>query len=253
MIKVKRNLYFLPKGKGYLRYSESSPEDKECEHQVCNCTKAVTERPDGEPQQKQQYIEFIRDDKFEVRLSADGCNFTLRWPGNTWSAWDKEHKWPSNNHAYFWFKKNYGLYIEITKEGYNETNCFFGHMYFGNKVDISSFFNGHSPSRVVDLEKVGPEELWMHYCSFGGEKVISLRECEETTRWREVFATQAEIAKIARTYEEDYVSSVEDIRKRVSKETEMLDMVNHLCGWFDSVVENLDKTEMFSCGSYCYK
>lgn len=253
MIKVKRNLYFLTKENGYLRYSESSPEEKECEHHVCNCTKAVSEKPDGEPKQNQQYIEFFKDNKFKVGLSADGCQFTLRLPGNTWLAWGKEGKSTSSNHAYFWFKKNYALYIEITKEGYNETNCFFGHMYFGNKVDISSFFNGHSPSRIVNLEKVGSEELWMHYCSFGSEKVISLRECEETTLWREMFVTQEKITKIARTYEEDYISSVEDIRQTVSKEVEMLDMVNDLCDWFDIVVKNIDKTEMFSCGSYCCK
>lgn len=260
MVKVIRNLYFFELKQGYLRYSESSPEEKECDHQVCNCTKAVSVRPDGEPQQKQQYIEFIKDypknsqfEKFEVTLSGNGCKFTLRMPGQVYSTYDKNREWGQNNHAYFWFKNDNGLQIEITKPKYNKVDCFFGHMYFGNKIDISKFFNGHSKSRIVDLSKIGSNELWMHHNGFSDEKLISMKECEETERWHEVFTLQKEISKKARTYEEDYDSLVVDIRERVEKETEMLGKVETLCKWFEKVLTNLDETEMFACGDYCYK
>ena len=251
MVKVRRNLFFFELKQGYLRYSESSPEEKECDHQVCNCTKAVSVRPDGEPQQKQQYIEFIKD-QYTVTLYGTGCHFTKIMPGKHYSSWDKDNKWPSNNHAYFWFGEN-KINIEITKTDFNEVGCFFGHMYLGNKIDISRFFNGHSPSRIVDLSKIGSNELWMHYNGFSSEKMISLPECEETTRWHEVFTLQKEIAEKARTYEADYDSLVVDIRKRVENETEMLEKVETLCEWFDNVLTNLDKTEMFACGKYCYE
>jgi len=254
VVKVRRNLFFFELKQGYLRYSENSPEEKECDHQICNCTKAVSIRPDGEPTQKQQYIEYIKEypknskfEKFEVTLSGDGCNFTLRIPGKHYY-----HKWTSNNHAYFWFKHD-SLQIEITKPEFNEVGCFFGHMYLGNKIDISKFFNGHSKSRIVDLSKIGSNELWMHYNHSEGEKIISLRECKETDRWHEVFTLQKEIAEKARTYENDYDSLVVDIRKRVKKEKGMLEKIETLREWFEKVFTNLDETEMFACGKYCYE
>lgn len=74
MIQVRRNLFFTGEHQ-YLRFSENSPEIKECEHDVCNCTKAVTKRPDGEPHQKQQYIYLKEKSKYydcEVMLASGG-------------------------------------------------------------------------------------------------------------------------------------------------------------------------------------
>lgn len=252
MIEVNRNLYFYTK-QGTLRFSENSPVKEECDHQVCNCTKAVKDRPDGEPNQKQQYIELIEKDKdytYEVGLSGQGCNFTLRWPGE---VWDKDHKWSSKNHAYYWFNSNGMIQIEIIKEGYGNTDCFFAHVFRGNVVDTSKFFNGHSNSRIVDLTALEPNELWTHYCGMAQEAQCSFRECDETQEWRKVYRIQEEIAGSARTFDQDFASPVEKIRAGVEDSIQMLADARYLCKWFSWVTKNLGETEMFRCGDYCYK
>ena len=238
---------------GYLRYSENSPVKEECDHQICNCTKAVVDRPVGEPHQKQQYIEFIEKDKdyiYEVGLAGTGCNFTLRWPGE---VWDEDHKWCSKNHAYYWFNSNGMIQIEIIKEGYGDTNCFFSHVFRGNVVDTSTFFNGHSNSRIVDLTKLRDDEIWAHYCGFGSEAQCSFRKCDETAEWQKIYEIQEEIADVARTFDQDFESSVDKIRADVEGSVQMLADAQYLCRWFSWVTKNLEKTEMFRCGDYCYK
>lgn len=252
MVEVTRNLFFYTKN-GTLRYSENSPAKEECDHQVCNCTKAVKDRPEGEPNQKQQYIEFHKKDKdynYEVGLAGAGCHFTLRWPGE---VWDKEHKWSSKNHAYYWFNSSDSIQVEIIKEGYGRTNCFFAHLYLGNEVDTSKFFNGHSPSRIVDLAKLKPDEVWAHQCGFGSEAQISMRECDENVEWRGIYAIQKKIQEAARTYDQDFESDVQTIKEAVEKNETMLQDVEKLCHWFRIVTKHLDQTELFRCGDYCYK
>lgn len=248
MIEVRRNLFFKSP-QGYLRYSENSSVKEECDHQICNCTKAVKDRPDGEPNQKQQYIHLYEKDEhynYEIGLASSGCNFTLRWPGEV-------HKWSSKNHAYYWFNSNGMIQIEIIKEGYGNTGCFFAHVFRGNTVDISTFFNGHSKSRIVDLTELKPDELWVHCCGMGAEAQCSFRECDETQEWRKVYEIQEEIAEAARTSDQDFGSSVEKIRAGVESNVQMIADAQYLCRWFSWVTRNLDKTEMFRCGDYCYK
>jgi hypothetical protein len=255
MVEVRRNLFFSGVKQGYLRYSEISPPKEECDHQVCNCTKAVQDRPAGEPEQQNQHIQFVekgKDYTYEVNLVSTGCQFVLRWPG---VVWDKEHKWFSKNHAYYWFNSNgvdNMIQIEIIKEGYGKTNCFFAHVYLGDIIDTSRFFNGHSNSRIVDLTKLKSDEVWAHQCGFGSEAQCSFRECHETQEWRRIYAIQQKIAATARTYTEDFVSSVEKVRLGIESESHMIDDVRHLCRWFSWVTINLEKTEMFRCGDYCY-
>jgi hypothetical protein len=252
MIHITRNLYYYTK-QNTLRYSEDSPVKEHCDHQICNCTKAVTERPAGEPDQKQQYIEFLDEDKnykYEVGLAGTGCHFTLRWPGE---VWDKDHKWCSKNHAYYWFNSNGMIQIEIIKEGYGGTNCFFAHVFRGNRVDTSKFFNGHANSRIVDLSKLKSDELWAHYCGMAQEAQCSFRECDETQEWLKVYEIQEEIAETARTFDQDFASSVEKVRAVVEGSVQMIADVKHLCRWFRIVTKNLAQTEMFRCGDYCYK
>ncbi len=252
MIEITRNLYYYTK-EGTLRFRESSPLKEECDHQVCNCTKAVTERPAGEPNQKQQYVEFLSKDNdynYEVGLAGTGCSFTLRWPGE---VWDKDHKWCSKNHAYYWFHGKDALQVEIIKEGYGRTNCFFGKIYKGNCVDISKMFNGHSNSRIVDLTVKRPDEVWAHYCGCGQEAQCSFRETDETQGWRQAYSIQENLSLRARTYDQDFVSDVEKIRVAVENDKPLLAGAEYLCRWFSWVTRNLDQTEMFRCADYCHK
>lgn len=257
MIQVRRNLFFTGEYQ-YLRFSENSPEIKECEHDVCNCTKAVTKRPDGKPHQKQQYIYLKEKSKYydcEVMLASDGVKVTLRWPGVTLTPRLNGESWSQNNHAYFWFNSNdvkNMIQIEITLPGYGNVDCFFGHMYFGNDVDISKFYHGHSRSKIIDLTKIKPEDVWMHFDGFGAEVQCALQECDETKEWIKVYAIQEKIANAARTYDQDFVSDVETIREKAENDDVMIKDAQHLCRWFSIVTKHLRQTEMFRCGDYCY-
>ena len=255
MIEITRKLYFDTK-QGTLQFTESSPVKEQCDHQVCNCTKAVKERPDGEPNHKQQYIKFHSKDKdysYEVGLAGTGCNFTLRWPGVTW---DKDHLYSSKNHAYYWFNSNgveNMINVEIVKPDYGRTNCFFANLYLGNQIDTSKFFNGHSNTKIVDQTILRPDEVWAHDGGFGSEAQCSMRECDETVEWRGVYALQKKIQEVARTYDQDFVSDVEKIRESVEQNATMLQDVDRLCHWFRIVTKNLPQTELFRVGDYCYK
>lgn len=239
---------------GTLRYSEDSPLRERCEHQVCNCTKATTQKLLVPADQVQQYVEYIKNDKnykYEVGLDSDGLKFTLRWPGVV----TDDHGWTSKNHAYYWFNSNgvnNMIQIEISKQGYGSVCTFFASLYLGNQVDTGRFFNGHSNSRIVDLTKLKPDELWAHQCGFACESQCSMRECTETAEWRAVFGLQRTIQEAARTYDQDFVSSVDTIREKVEKDRWMLAKVDTLCTWFSWVTRNLEKTELFRVGDYCY-
>lgn len=253
MIQITRNLYYYTK-QGTLRYSEDSPPRERCEHHICNCTKQTTQKQLYPADQSQQYVEYIKNDKnykYEVRLDSEGLKFTLRWSGVVKSGYGDVSK----NHAYYWFNSNgvnNMIQIEISKQGYGSVATFFAHLYLGNQVDTGKFFNGHSNSRIVDLTKLKSDEVWAHECGFAREVQCSMRECTETAEWRTVFALQKTIQENARTYDKDFESSVETIREKVENDRLMLAKADTLCTWFSWVTRNLDKTELFRVGDYCY-
>jgi hypothetical protein len=165
-----------------LRFVEHAPADvHETDHDVCGCTRNVIERPSGKPHEVRPVIVLhARRDPFTIEFDLTSQWLTFKFDEPLPAVQDAAH--PANRkmrshfhgikkpdpHAYFMFGEN-KLNIEIALDGYGLTDCFFAHVFIGNKVDTSTMMNGHSPSRIVDLSKIGADDVWVHDCICGPE------------------------------------------------------------------------------------
>ncbi len=231
-VTVIRNHYYRTP-KGTLLYAEHSPVSIRHGKQICNCTKSVAERPSGQPNEIQQDIRVEQD------LGTHRIDLHFRGLDSPWFTFRKDD-W----HAYF-ISGNRGLSIEIMLPGYGLTDCFFGHVYFGNKVDTNQLMNGHSPSRIVDLSVITPDQVWAHECNWGREAVAIFRESSETEKWREVKGKLDVIGIAAGAYNRDLESSVYGLRSRIETDEAFLVGVTSIRDWFVSVLLDLKTTEMF--------
>lgn len=242
-ISVVRHSFFRSSG-GTLRYSEHSPESMDHERQICNCTRSVAEKPYGEPHHVTQKIKIddvALDYYFEI---------TLDEKGSPWIAFRRD-----DFHAYFISDVNgvkNSLSIEIILPGYGRTGCFFGRVYFGDKIDTSRFMNGHMPSGLVDLSLMTKKTVWAHYCTMGSEAMVKFRDLPETEGWRKTKEQIDRIAKAGAAYAADRISTVDGIRLQVIDDRKVMQEifeVGTLCG----VINRLKTTELFRACDEAYK
>jgi len=189
-IEIVRTSFFREHSKT-LAYEEHSP-GRVCEaHSICGCTDMVTERPEGEPESVQQQVLFKgthRGLEAQVSLTDQTLWSTFRWDRHPEdeslrvekSSWQKDEQ----DHAYFIFGPDL-VRIELAMPGYGSTDYFFGKVFLGNKVDFSTLYNGHSPSKIVDASKVSADALWVHDCSWGHEamRVLQSSEAQDWRSW----------------------------------------------------------------------
>lgn len=252
---ARHSFHDAPQG-GTHRFSEYSPKPPQKEPFECNCTKSVILRPPTEPRQVQQVIsldEEFNGYRMEFQLCTayeEGVWCAFRWKGPLEGWVDKVE--PDRTHAYFISNvngvKNH-LSIEVVLPGYGPTDCFFGHLYFGNDVDISKLANGHYPSQMVDLSAIGPEQIWAHDCSWGVEGMAVFRECAETDGWKAVKRDMDEITRRIRPYHGNVTSDVHELRQKVEGDAELLLIAERTKTWLANIVTNLRDTELFRCGS----
>ena len=257
-ISVSRHNFFTTK-KGTLRFSEHSPKRKECEHQLCGCTRNVTKRPSGKPSQVSEGAVFeIGNLKVNVGLRSQGrpidnsVDFTFVLSKLTGKPIDPAYI--GRPHAYFWFQSSVrysesiqpldSLMVEITKPGYGLVDHFFGHVYRGNKVDISDFFNGHSPSEVVKLDQLGPNDIWCHECAMGAEamSVFSPHD-SETSSWKAAFDNAEWIHQRILAVDPTNLNSA---RRKLVNDRDLNAAISLSQTWLSTVVKCLDETDLFA-------
>lgn len=247
MLQVTRRNFFSMR-EGTLRFTEHSPEMIEHEDFQCNCTKNTVLRPPGEPDQITQDIAFTEETKdYRLNFSIPALWYNFKFGPEIKVKWTEK---PERSHAYFMFDRNNiknSIGIEITLPGYGRVDCFFGNLYFGNKVDIGTLMNGHSPSRIVKLDKIGPNQVWAHGCNFGKEAMGFLRECAETNRWRQAKDDVKEMEAIAAPFNADLKSPVEALRQNVEGQADLAALAHSTGRWLWSIVANLKQTELFRC------
>ena len=188
-IEVIRTSWFRRPSKT-LAYEEHSP-GRTCEaHAICGCTDMVTERPEGEPDSEVLQVQVKgvhRGLEAQASVSDRTLWSTFRWdqrPEDEAIRVDKsESERGRKAHAYFLFSPG-RVGLEIYQPGYGRVDYFFGHIFLGNEVDISKLYNGHSPSKVVDLSKLSADALWVHDCSWGREAMRAFSDSPEAQNWR---------------------------------------------------------------------
>jgi len=234
--KVERYLWFKREDGMNLRYSETSPHEEHEDNQICNCTREVAVRPEGKPRSVRQICEFtekIGDRSVQFRLPD---NVIYRWD-------DPELERP---HAYFDFDCNGHencLSVEVAKKGCGSVDCFFGHVFFGNKVDTSTLMNGHAPSRVVRLEDLKQDDVWAHDCCWGMEAVAVFKE--EAEFWRHIKSRMSVVRELYAPYANDHEISVDELRTRLQFHVDLGEMVKGIALDLGGVLDRLEETELF--------
>ena len=230
---VERHNFFHQKAAQTLRFSEHAPPVTECDHPICNCTKNVAQRPEGEPNQITQEITLIlpeiEDLKPDFRLSKNWLTF--RW---------------ADQYAYFIFNpKETSLQIKIPIPNYSLTDRFFANLFLGNKIDTSTLYNGHSPSKVINLSKLD-EKLWLHECDWGREAVRIFGESEESKSvWRCSFILSDKIKQLSSKYVQILNQPVEEIYRSINEDTELMEMISFLVSTLAPIVMSIRTTELF--------
>lgn len=195
-MKVTRYNWFQSETGKALRWDEISPkeEEKECDHSICNCSKVVKERPEGEPNSIQTYVEdffLFGDIKVVVTLFPD-LWLRIYWDG----------KESCNEHHTYLMLNRDGFRVEHYCPKWTSVDYFFGTMKFGNTCDLSTLMNGHAPSKVVDRYTFRPQDIWIHGCEWGKEDYRIL-PTTETNAWWSFFSTATNIQGIAASHLND--------------------------------------------------
>lgn len=239
---------------GTRRFAEYDPPKKDCDHQVCNCTRNITIRPIEEPDQLSQTIKFI--DKFgkyslDFNLSSNWTNFGFFWDEQ---PYEEGFRW-KNPHASFDFnhvstaggKLKNSISISIHKPGFSKNNYFFANVYFGNNIDISKFFNGHSESRIVKLETIKFDQVWCHSCGTSGKETMSFFVSKEANLWQQLYCHVSQIINI--TDSESLSKSVSEVNLKISNNKELLNLILSSRDYLFYILNNLEETELFKNNS----
>lgn len=237
-VEVVRTKFFRGERGETLAWRESSPPEPPHEHQQCNCTKVIAEHPKWEPFEIQTAVKMKQQGRtrdFSVTLGEKPW-FTFQW---------------GKSRAYFVSDKAL-IRGTIPLPGYGNSDCFFGNLFFGKNVDISTLMNGHSPSRIIDLSKLSPEDVWVHQCNFGKEALALITDLEERKKWWEARALLDRIEEISVRYEK-CGEPVNRLRERVAADERLIGMVAQVRDWFAHVLDHLQSTDYYRAADEAYK
>lgn len=242
MITVERHSFFrsAPDYHNY-RFSEVAPECVHKKSMECGCTSSVDVRPDGKPHQVNQEVILSHDSHGPVSFRFSSLWLTFGDMGR-------------DGHSYFRFSPTeHSVHVEITLPGYGYVGYFFVHLHMGQKIDTSNLMNGHSPSRVINLDAIGPTDLWMHDCNFGDEAFKTLDECAETEMWREIFSDVQNIRFHASKYLTDEITPVSVIRTLAEADSKLIDTADSVASRLWPIASELEKTELFHVGDELHR
>jgi hypothetical protein len=190
-LSVTRDSFFTGPSGTSLQWGEASPLTTHQHDFECGCTEHVQQRPAGVPTSVRQ----------DARVSWDDCVIALEpevaEPWVTFRRANDTEDWirrrmlgtteADEDHAYFIFNKHQnGAKIEVSIPGFGLVDCLLVDLFLGNRIDMRRLLNGHSPSRLVDLSKIAPDQVWIHASSWGKESMRTLDGPEAVTI-REIF------------------------------------------------------------------
>lgn len=248
MITLSRYSFLQNPGQQTIRFSEYSPGHEEEDHAICNCTRSVTERPEGDPTQVSQDITFTREidgRQAEYRLVGQGLyiDATKHEPGA------RRLVSFGDDRSSFHFNQPNHLDVYIALPGYLY-GTFSAHLFLGNQIDISKLMNGHSPSRVVKLDQIGAEDLWLHKCFWGHEGIDFFdQRSDEAASWRDLIRTAQEIHRRSETLRTDLKTDVHALRAAVESDQVLCQMVYGLIDRAAVIRGTIEQMEVFGLAS----
>lgn len=171
---------------------------------------------DGKPSSQQNRISLVEK----------GSEFSFfPYP---WLAFDN---WAAAPHLYFCFHSN-GVVLESISKEFGEKRdpedepIFVG-VYLGKDVDISRFFNGHSPSKVVHLDSISPDQVWMH-SNHRTESFALLESEEEVENWKRVIRLGKIVCDEVTPYRDDFTTPVFVLKEQLEANEKLLSSYRNL-------------------------
>jgi hypothetical protein len=131
--------------------------------------------------------------------------------------------------------------IEVASPGFGLIGYVMLDLFLGNRVDISRLYNGHSPSRVVDLSKIAPDQAWV----YTNEMMQTLGDAEEIAAIREAFRFAGEVRRLARPHLMTRSTSVDDVQNAVARDDALLASATDLRRVLSRFAHDIESTDVF--------
>jgi len=146
------------------------------------------------------------------------------------------------DHAYVIFdRQQEKAKIEVGSPGFGLIGYVMLDLFLGNRVDISRLYNGHSPSRVVDLSKIAPDQAWI----YTHEMMRTLGDAEEITATRAAFHLAGEVRRLALPHLLTRDMSVDDVRNAVERDDALLASATDLRRVLSRFARDIESTDLF--------
>lgn len=245
-VSVTRDNFFLNPSGGHLRWTEASPASAHQHGFECGCTLSADTRPAGSPESIRQEFRILWDDcvmALEDEVSEPWVTFRKARDAESWIArrrtGDDE---ADEDHAYVIFDgPQEKAKIEVASPGFGLIGYVMLDLFLGNRVDISRLYNGHSPSRVVDLSKIAPDQVWI----YTDEMMRTLGDVEEITAIREAFRLAREVRHLARPHLMARNTLVDDVRNAVERDGALLASATDLRRVLSRFAHDIESTDLF--------
>jgi hypothetical protein len=130
--------------------------------------------------------------------------------------------------------------IEVASPGFGLIGYVMLDLFLGNHVDISRLYNGHSPSRIVDLSKIAPDQVWI----YTDEMMRTLGDAEEITATRTAFRLAREVRHLARPHLMAR-STVDDVRNAAERDDALLASATDLRRVLSPFAHDIESTDLF--------
>lgn len=240
-VEVTKTHIFKGEGKA-LRFIESTKESPQNRFTCSCCSEKVSERPTSRLLSTSVVIEAF--DKVgiydvEVQLDKRAYSYVIRW---------------DDFHAYFTFpvsKKPYNDYhcrFGIYCKDYGYVDYFMGNVFKGRHVDVTTLMNGHSPSRIINLNEIQEDDIWVHDCSWGKEAIKFFDNGEEKQKWTSLFKFHEYRYELHR-FRPEAEFTIHEIQELVTDCKDTLARISENVEYFISIIENLKSTELFKLQS----
>jgi hypothetical protein len=232
------------------------------------CTPGVSKPPEGTP--VQQELRFAWDDCVvdlslpgevtgAVALSASrrdltktplriGVTFRRAGDAEAWIGRLRNGEGADDpgdhDHAFFIFEDQRDeIKVEIAVPGFGLVGFVLLSLFRGNQVDVSRLREG-TPSEIVDLSKITPDQVWIYQGLFGQESMRILDNTYEAQMIRSVLALPRIVLTLARVHLLEVHRSIEDVREALCHEEGLLRALSDLRTYLAPLAFVFERTDL---------
>ncbi len=135
--------------------------------------------------------------------------------------------------------------LELPCRGYGPNDLFMATVYFGDQIDMSQLFNGHSPSRIMNAGTFKPSDVWTHVCVGGIESFRKLEVRQEKETWIAFLLWWKKIFALTAKYHDDFTTPVMEIQKKLQDDQKLNTMLYNIREFVGFIAENIKNFELF--------